>query len=81
MSLNNPFAKPTQKKPTTSSKPIQKNDSTRENVKKQLINSLEKTKDNSLQGLKLNSEQIAKEIEEQVYAQNDNSCQKKRIQR
>ena len=64
MSLTNPFAKPVPKNNTAASKPTQKVDSTRENVKRQLINALEKSKDNSIQDLKLNSEQIAKEIEE-----------------
>ena len=48
MSFNNPFQKPTPKKASQPSKQVQKNDSTRENVKKQLINALDKSKDNSL---------------------------------
>ena len=75
MSLTNPFGKASQKKSTA--KPVTKVDSTRENVKKQLMNALEKNKDNSLQGLKLTSEQIAIEIEEEVFKQNDNSAQKR----
>ena len=75
MSLTNPFGKASQKKSTA--KPVTKVDSTRENVKKQLMNALEKNKDNSLQGLKLTSEQIAIEIEEEVFKQNDNSSQKR----
>ena len=77
MSLTNPFAKPAPKKNIPFSKPIQKNDSTRENVKKQLINALEKAKDNLLQDLKLTSEEIAKEIEEEVFKQNDDSSRSK----
>ena len=73
MSLNNPFAKPVPKKANTNIKQIQKTDSTRENVKKQLMNALDKSKDNSLPGLKLTSEEIAKEIEEEIYKQSDNS--------
>ena len=76
MSINNPFSKPAQKKQAPTTKVVQK-DATRENVKKQLINALEKAKDNSLQGLKITSEQIAKEIEEEVFSQNDNSCKKR----
>ena len=75
-SLTDPFAKPTQKH-LKAQKPSVKKDSTRENVKRQLINALEKSKDNSLPGLKLTSEQIAIEIEEEVYKQNENSCQKR----
>ena len=75
MSLTNPFGKAAQKK--SIAKPVTKTDSTRENVKKQLMNALEKNKDNSLQGLKLTSEQIAIEIEEEVFKQNDNSSQKR----
>ena len=75
MSLTNPFGKASQKKSTA--KPVTKVDSIRENVKKQLMNALEKNKDNSLQGLKLTSEQIAIEIEEEVFKQNDNSAQKR----
>ena len=73
MSLMNPFAKPIQKKAPQPQKQAPKNDSTRENVKRQLINALEKSKDNSLNGLKINSEQIANEIEEEIFKQNDNS--------
>ena len=73
----NPFAKPTPKKPAQPPKPVQKNDSTRENVKRQLINALDKMKDSSCKGLKITSEQIAKEIEEEIYKQNDNSSQKR----
>ena len=50
-SLTDPFAKPTQKH-LKAQKPSVKKDSTRENVKRQLINALEKSKDNSLPGLK-----------------------------
>lgn len=75
MSLTNPFGKAPQKKSTA--KPVAKTDSTRENVKRQLMNALEKNKDNSLQGIKLTSEQIAIEIEEEVFKQNDNSAQKR----
>ena len=69
----NPFAKPIQKKAPQPQKQAPKNDSTRENVKRQLINALDKSKDNSLNGLKINSEQIANEIEEEIFKQNDNS--------
>ena len=75
MSLMNPFAKPVPKKGNINPKPLQKNDSTRENVKKQLINALDKSKDNSLPGIKLTSEEIAKEIEEEVFKLSDDSCQ------
>ena len=72
MSLTNPFAKQNPKKQIQST-PVPKVDSTRENVKKTLINALEKQKDNLIQGLKKTSEQIAIEIEQEVYEQNDNS--------
>ena len=73
MSLTNPFAKANPKKPQVQSNLIPKVDSTRENVKKTLINDLEKGKDNLIQGLTKTSEQIAIEIEQEVYEQNDNS--------
>ena len=76
-SLKDPFAKNVSKNNTTASKPIQKTDSTRETVKKQLINALDKSKDKLLQDLKLSSEEIAKEIEEEVFVQNDNSSKSK----
>ena len=77
MSLTNPFAKPAPKKTAAPSKPIQKTDATRENVKKQLLNALEKSKDTSLKDIKLTSEEIAKEIEEQIFKQNDDSSKSK----
>ena len=77
MSINNPFAKSIQKKPVQPAKQVQKNDSTRENVKRQLINALDKSKDNSISGLKITSEEIAKEIEEEIFKQNNNSSQKR----
>jgi hypothetical protein len=52
-------------------------DSTRENVKKTLINALEKQKDNTIQNLVKTSEQIAIEIEQEIYEQNDNSAKSK----
>ena len=73
MSLQNPFAKPVPKQNTEKSKQVVKKDSTRENVKKQLINALEKNKDNTIKDLKFTSEQIAIEIEEEVFKQNDES--------
>ena len=77
MSLTNPFAKPKPKQPQTSSNPVPRVDSTRENVKKTLINALEKHKDDSIQGLIKTSEQIAIEIEQEVFEQNDNSSKKR----
>ena len=77
MSINNPFAKSIQKKPVQPAKQVQKTDSTRENVKRQLINALDKSKDNSISGLKITSEEIAKEIEEEIFKQNNNSSQKR----
>ena len=74
MSFTNPFAKSGPKKEQTSSSHAPKVDSTRENVKKQLINALEKSKDNSIPNLVKTSEQIAIEIEQEVYEQNDNSA-------
>ena len=74
MSFTNPFAKSGPKKEQTSSSHTPKIDATRENVKKQLINALEKNKDNSIQNLVKTSEQIAIEIEQEVYEQNDNSA-------
>ena len=73
MSLQNPFAKPVPKQNAEKSKQVVKKDSTRENVKKQLINALEKNKDNTIKDLKFTSEQIAIEIEEEVFKQNDES--------
>ena len=74
MSFTNPFANPAKKKEQTSSNQTPKIDATRENVKKQLINALEKNKDNSIQNLVKTSEQIAIEIEQEIYEQNDNSA-------
>ena len=64
MSLTNPFAKPTVKENKQTVKQAPKNNSLRENVKKQLINALEKSKDANIPDLKYSSEEIAKEIEE-----------------
>ena len=77
MSINDPFAKPSSKKSTQIQKSVQKIDTMRENVKKQLMNALEKDKDKSTEGLKFNSEEIAKQIEQIIYEQNDNSSQSK----
>ena len=74
MSFSNPFANPAKKKEQVVSPPTPKIDSTRENVKKQLINALEKNKDNLITNLIKTSEQIAIEIEEEIFLQNDNSA-------
>ena len=74
MSFQNPFAKQNSKKTQVQSNPTPKVDSTRENVKKTLINALEKQKDNTIQNLVKTSEQIAIEIEQEIYEQNDNSA-------
>ena len=47
---------------------------TRENAKNLLKNSLDETKDNISEEFKFTSEQIAKEIEEEVFAQNNYFC-------
>ena len=73
MSLTNHFAKQTSKQTRVNSNPIPKIDSTGGNVKKSLINALEKQKDDSIQNLQKTSEQIAIEIEQEIYEQNDNS--------
>ena len=70
MSFQNPFAKQNSKKTQVQSNPTPKVDSTRENVKKTLINALEKQKDNTIQNLVKTSEQIAIEIEQEIYEQN-----------
>ena len=77
MSFQNPFAKQNSKQSQIQSNPTPKVDSTRENVKKTLINALEKQKDNTIQNLVKTSEQIAIEIEKEIYEQNDNSSKSK----
>ena len=68
-SISNPFGKKTQVK-TDITQSQTKKDATRENVKKTLLNSLEKKKDGNS---KFSSEKIALEIEEEIYKQNNNN--------
>ena len=74
MILNNPFGKKTQVKNENGHNQIKK-DSTRENVKKTLINALEQKNDEN--NFKLTSEKIAIEIEEEIFEQNDNNAKNK----
>jgi hypothetical protein len=68
-SISNQFGKKTQVK-TDITQSQTKKDATRENVKKTLLNSLEKKKDGNS---KFSSEKIALEIEEEIYKQNNNN--------
>ena len=71
MSLSNPFGKKPEKK-IESTQNKNKKDSTRENVKKALMNALEPKKDGNF---KFSSEKIALEIEEEIFKQNNNNSQ------
>ena len=77
MSFKDPFRKSAPKQPETTSNQAPKIDATRENVKKQLINALEKNKDQSISDLVKTSEQIAIEIEQEIFEQNENSSKKR----
>ena len=79
MSLTNPFAKPAAKENKQTVKQAPKLDSLRENVKKQLTNALEKSKDATIPNIKYTSEEIAKEIEEEVFIQNDESSKNNKL--
>ena len=81
MSINqiktNPFAKGPSTKNSKTSTHQEKKDTTRDNVKRQLLNSLEARLDSQIEGLKYSSEQLSKEIEEIIFEQNGKVSQSK----
>ena len=74
----NPFAKgPSTHRNPTSNATLEKKDASRENAKKQLLNSLEPRTDSSIEGIKFTAEQLSVEIEGLVYKSNGNVSQSK----
>ena len=74
MSFSHPFEKKNKEIKNNCNWNSVKKDMTRENVKKQLINALDFKSDNNC---KFSSEDLALEIEEEIYKQNDNNSKSK----
>lgn len=74
----NPFAKgPSIPKNQVSHSTVEKKDASRENAKKQLLNSLEPRNDSQIENIVLTSDQLSIEIEGKIYAQSGNISQSK----
>ena len=74
----NPFAKgPSIPKNQVPHSTVEKKDASRENAKKQLLNSLEPRSDSQIENIVLTSEQLSIELEGKIYAQSGNVSQSK----